>query len=54
MVFGRYVAELRRIFDENKERCLPAEVARRGLQIKMHRSTLGHRGGLPPSGSGKL
>lgn len=32
-VFGRYVAELERVFDENKDKCLPPEVAARGLTI---------------------
>lgn len=32
-VFSRYVAELRRLFDANKDDCLPAEVAARGLTI---------------------
>lgn len=37
-VFDRYLQELRRIFDENKHRCLPPEVARHGLSVQMHRS----------------
>ena len=32
-VFGRYCAELLRVFDENKDACLPPEVAARGLTI---------------------
>jgi len=32
-VFARYVAELRRVFDENKDACLPPEVAARGLTV---------------------
>jgi len=32
-VFGRYCAELLRVFDKNKDACLPPEVAARGLTI---------------------
>ena len=32
-VFSRYVAELMRVFNENKDACLPADVAARGLTI---------------------
>mmetsp|Transcript_521 Transcript_521/g.962 ORF Transcript_521/g.962 Transcript_521/m.962 type:complete len:329 (+) Transcript_521:360-1346(+) len=37
-VFTKYVAELRRLFDENKDKCLPPEVAKHGLSI----GTWGH------------
>uniref|UniRef100_A0A7S1F445 Acyltransferase n=1 Tax=Noctiluca scintillans TaxID=2966 RepID=A0A7S1F445_NOCSC len=33
-VFGRYLAEIQRIFDENAFNCLPPEVAAKGLLIK--------------------
>lgn len=36
-VFARYCAELRRLFDEHKDSCLPPEVAARGLSI-VHRT----------------
>ena len=36
-VFEAYCAELRRLFDEHKDSCLPAEVAARGLTI-VHRT----------------
>ena len=39
-VFEAYCAELRRLFDEHKDQCLPPEVAARGLTIT-HR---GHPG----------
>ena len=32
-VFEAYCAELRRLFDEHKDQCLPPEVAARGLTI---------------------
>lgn len=32
-VFDRYVSELRRVFDANKEECLPPDVAARGLEV---------------------
>ena len=32
-VFARYVAELRRVFDKHKDRCLPPRVAARGLEV---------------------
>mmetsp|Transcript_37687 Transcript_37687/g.79261 ORF Transcript_37687/g.79261 Transcript_37687/m.79261 type:complete len:332 (-) Transcript_37687:721-1716(-) len=32
-VFDRYVAELRRLFDANKDACLPAYVAAKGLSV---------------------
>ena len=37
-VFEAYCAELRRLFDEHKDQCLPPEVAARGLTI-IHRGT---------------
>ena len=33
-VFERFMAELRRIFDENAAKYLPADVAARGLRIE--------------------
>lgn len=35
-LFGRYVHELRRVFDENARDCLPPEIAARGLAV-LHR-----------------
>jgi len=35
-VFQRYVAELRRVFDENKAECLPPDVAKRSLTMRMY------------------
>lgn len=32
-VFERYVVALRKVFDENKDACLPAEVAAKGLEV---------------------
>ena len=32
-VFDRYLRELQRVFDENKDACLPAEVAAKGLKV---------------------
>ena len=34
-VFGRYVTELKRLFDEHKDACLPAAVAAEGLQVEV-------------------
>ena len=35
-VFRQYVAELQRVFELNKRRCLPPDVASRGLSIRMY------------------
>ena len=38
-VFASYQAELRRLFDESKDQCLPADVAACGLEVRMHASS---------------
>ncbi len=43
-VFVRYVAELRRVFDANAKRCLPADVAAKGLSIIDRRDGRGSEG----------
>merc|ERR1711971_426547 len=35
-VFAKYVAELRRLFDDNKDECLPPKVAARGISIQLY------------------
>ena len=46
-VFEAYCAELRRLFDEHKDQCLPPEVAARGLTI-IHRGSPGEESAAAP------
>jgi len=39
-VFASYQTELCRLFDEHKAECLPADVAARGLEVRMHASRM--------------
>jgi hypothetical protein len=50
-VFGRYVAELRRIFEKHAARCLPPEVAARGLQIEVRDPSPARKGNSAGGGA---